>query len=111
MAKFLFLVFTRPVEGQEAEYNRWYTEEHLDDVLKAEGFTAAQRFRITPHKDTPPGMLPPYMAIYEIEGDDPQAALADLSRRARTALMPVSPALMEGAFQFIATPISERATA
>ena len=110
MAKFLFLVFSQPVEGQDAEYNRWYTEEHLADVLKAEGFTAAQRFSITPHKDTPAGMLPPYLAIYEIEGDDPQTALADLSRRARTPLMPVSPALQAGPLQFIATPISERAT-
>ena len=56
-------------------------------------------------------MLPPYMAIYEIEADDPQTALADLSRRSRTPLMPVSSALKEGALQFIATPISERATA
>jgi len=38
MAKYLLLVTSNPVEGRDAEYNRWYTEEHLRDVLKLDGF-------------------------------------------------------------------------
>lgn len=111
MAKFLFLVFTRPTDGQEAEFNRWYDEQHISDVLRAKGFTAAQRFRITPQMGTPEGVLPPYLAIYEIEGDDPQDSLADLISRSNTALMPISSALdTQGGVTFIATPVSERVT-
>lgn len=109
MAKFLFLVFTRPADGQEAEYNRWYDEQHLADVLRAKGFTAAQRYRLSPQMGTPEGAAPPYLAIYEIEGENPQESLADLISRANTALMPISPALdAAGGMTLIAEPITER---
>ena len=35
MATALLVVLTHPAEGKEDEYNRWYSEEHLDDVLAA----------------------------------------------------------------------------
>lgn len=112
MAKFLFLVFTKPVPGKDADYNKWYTEQHLGDVLKCKGFTAAQRFALSPAMATADGVLPPYLAIYEIEGEGTREALADLVSRANTALMPISEAMdATGGLQFIATPISERVTA
>ena len=40
------IVFTQPAAGQEAEYNRWYDEVHLGDVLEVDGFVAAQRFAL-----------------------------------------------------------------
>jgi len=38
------IVFTNPVEGRDDEYNDWYTNTHLPDVLKIPGITGAQRF-------------------------------------------------------------------
>ena len=107
MAKYLFLVFTTPQAGQDEQYNSWYNDEHLDDVLRAKGFTAAQRFQVAPQFGAPD--ILPYLSIYEIEADDPQAALADLSGRAGTAVMQISDALnSEASMTYLATPLTER---
>jgi hypothetical protein len=108
MTKHLFLVFTRPTPGREAEFNDWYDNEHLGDVLRVPGVTAAQRFRVAPQFTTP-DMLHGYLAIYEIEGDDPQAALAAISGAANTDAMHISDALdTAAALTFLAKPISRR---
>lgn len=68
------LVFSNPAPGQEEAYNRWYDEEHLDEVVAVPGFVAATRYRLDdaqlagqpecPHR---------YLAIYEFEGDAERA--------------------------------------
>jgi hypothetical protein len=58
----ILVVLTRPLPGRDEEYNRWYDERHLDDVLNViGGFTAARRF--TRIGDGPGWQ---YLAIYEI---------------------------------------------
>lgn len=67
------LVFSNSQAGQEAEFNRWYDEVHIPDVLRHSEATAAQRFRLSevqwnetgPHK---------YLAIYEFEVASKEAA-------------------------------------
>ena len=67
--KTYFLVFSNPIDGKEAEFNEWYTNVHLKEVVAIKGFKSAQRFVLTkeqqnenqPHK---------YLAIYEIENTD-----------------------------------------
>ncbi|MBI2165999.1 MAG: hypothetical protein HYU29_06305 [Chloroflexi bacterium] len=67
--------------AQEEEFNRWYNEIHVPDQLEVPGFTAARRYvRIMEDKDNPAWLAtelkaPKYLAIYEIEGDDPKAVL------------------------------------
>ena len=46
MAKHTFLVSTNPVEGKDKEYNEWYTNQHIPDVVSVPGIVAAQRFRL-----------------------------------------------------------------
>lgn len=85
-----FLVLTNPVEGREREYNTWYDNVHVPDVLKVPGVVAAQRFgRSIAGADPRYG----YMAIYELETDDPQAVIADIRSRAGTPAMEMSEAL------------------
>jgi hypothetical protein len=38
MPKHLMLVLTNPVEGKDAEYNEWYTNTHLPDILRWTAF-------------------------------------------------------------------------
>jgi hypothetical protein len=46
MPSALMVVGSNPVNPeQEAEFNRWYVEDHLGDVLAVAGFTAARRRR------------------------------------------------------------------
>lgn len=90
MARYAYTVFSHAVAGKEDEYNRWYSGQHLDDVLRVPGFVSAQRFKLALEDAAAPAQ---YLAIYEVETDDPQQALADLSARAGTPAMPISPAL------------------
>lgn len=92
MASYRFLVFTNATAGMEQEFERWYAERHLPDVLDVPGFVAAQRFRLV---DGGSGELAGfrYLAIYEVESDQPEATLAALRARAGTDAMVISPAL------------------
>jgi hypothetical protein len=78
MASHFLLVQSNPKEGRDAEYNDWYDQVHLHDVIKIPGFVAAQRFRVSGRMN---GEQPPfeYLAIYEIEAEDVDHALARLS--------------------------------
>ena len=68
MAKHMLLVFTNAADGKDDEFNRWYNEVHLVDVLAVDGFVAAQRFAL---KDMSGSASPHrYLAIYEVETDD-----------------------------------------
>ena len=90
MKHYVMTVFSNAVAGQEEEYNRWYNNQHLGDVLKIPGFVAAQRFKLAGTDANAPA---PYLAIYQVEADDAQQAMARLNERAGTEQMPMTPAL------------------
>ena len=81
-------VYSNPVEGREAEYNDWYDGVHITEVLEVDGFVGCQRFRVDPGTDGAPAR---YLAIYEIDSDDPAASFAAL--RAAVGDMTVSDAI------------------
>ncbi|MFN2536928.1 MAG: hypothetical protein ABR549_02105 [Mycobacteriales bacterium] len=82
MSRHLLLVASEPMAGQEAEFNTWYDDVHLPDVLQVPGFVRAERLIAAPSVH---GELPEhrYLAIYEIETDDLPRALAALREAAR----------------------------
>lgn len=90
MNKYCFVVFTTPVEGTDDEFNAWYNEQHLQDVLQVPGFVAAQRMRIP---DDATGLPGKYLALYQIETDDPNECLARLRAAVGTPAMLLSPTL------------------
>lgn len=89
MATHTLLVFSNPIEGREAEYNRWYDEQHLPDVLKVPGVSAAQRFRLGEGQKGDQR----YLAVYELNTNDAAAVTGELAKRAGTDAMPMSDAL------------------
>ena len=91
MAKHMFLVFSNPAPGRESDYNRWYDEVHLREVLSVPGFTGASRYRIAPQEGEAPEFG--YLAAYEIDADDPQPVLGELVHRAETGILDMSDAL------------------
>lgn len=63
----LLVVYTEPTTpGHEDAYNRWYTEEHLPDVLAVPGYVRATRFRAVPGECPIPQR---YLSLYELEVD------------------------------------------
>jgi hypothetical protein len=111
MAKYTFVVLTNPTAGKEAEYNKWYNEQHIPDVLNVPSFVAAQRFRLAEAQmsDTNPHR---YLALYEIETDDLPSALKELKARVGTADMVMSDAIdLKGVGAFIFEPVAEKVQA
>jgi len=93
MAKYVFVVMTNAAAGQEAEFNRWYDEEHLADVLKLPGMVSAQRFQVAAEEADNPRANLKFLTLYEIETDDLSRTQAALAAAAGTPAMPISPAL------------------
>ncbi len=72
MAKGIMLVESVPSSpDREDEYNTWYDEVHIPQLLTLDGIVAARRLR-------PVDGNGPYVAIYELEGDDLQAILDNM---------------------------------
>ncbi|ADP83485.1 DUF4286 family protein [Pseudofrankia inefficax] len=67
---------------QDAAFNKWYDEDHLPEMLAVAGFTAARRYRLRatgPIKA--PDSVQGYLAVYEVEADDLDAALVAMRSR------------------------------
>ena len=77
MTKALWLVHTHPVEGKEDEYNDWYDNTHVKDLLQVPGILSAVRYETV----NPGEGRPHYLAVYEIDADDPSAVLAEVQAR------------------------------
>lgn len=71
--KFIQIVFSNPLDGRDDEFNRWYDDVHIPDLLAIPGMLSAQRFTLKDagiyHMEG--GMVPEqrYAIIYEMEGD------------------------------------------
>jgi hypothetical protein len=79
------VVLTNAAEGREDEFNEWYDNTHINEILAIPGMESGQRFRLPGE----PGPNQPYryLTIYEIETDDLDAVwarLADPSGRVRS---------------------------
>lgn len=101
----LLLVFTNPTPGDEAEFNRWYQEVHLKEVLEVPGFVGAQRFELTDAQLSDEKRDHRFLAIYEVEGDP-----AEAFERLQAAVpdMDMSPTLADDTFTSHFTAIGER---
>lgn len=97
------MVFTSPSDGQDSEYNEWYTNTHVPEVLEIPGIVAAQRWKVADQ----PGELPAhrYLAIYELDERPAADVIAALVAAAPT--MSMSPAL-GGAQMVLYEPLTGR---
>lgn len=111
MSKHLLIVMTNPSEGREGEFNDWYSNVHLPDVLKIPGIVAAQRYGLSPVQRMTPPLPWTYFAIYEIETNDLQATIEALGNRSGTELMPISDAMDANRQAFVVHAITDRVTA
>ena len=62
--KQIAVVLTEPVEGREAEYNDYYENLHLDEVIATTGWISAQRFKLTDQQGVACAL--PYLALQEV---------------------------------------------
>jgi hypothetical protein len=101
MGRHVFVVFSEPAEDQEEEYNDWYSNTHIHDLLKIPGLVRASRYVLSEGvvSSTGPNASPSapsgqkYLALYEIEADDVSYVPDAIMELGRSGQMPLHPAL------------------
>lgn len=72
--KFLRVVMMDVDPEYEEEFNRWYNEEHLPQLVKVPGALSGRRYKVVPFLEEYGkkgfGRIPKYMTIYEHESID-----------------------------------------
>lgn len=91
MGKFLMVVTSGAKEGREKDYNDWYDNTHIHDICSIPGVKSGKRYDAI--ATTPNPQPAPYLAIYEIEADDPGSVLGEMMRRSEAGEMSMSDAL------------------
>ncbi len=80
MPKGIIYVETMPASpDREAEYHKWYNDTHLAQILSVDGIVSARRF-------APTNGNGPFVAIYELDCDDLDAAAQQMGGLALTGL-------------------------
>jgi hypothetical protein len=90
MPKGIMVVQSSPAEGREGEYNEWYSQTHIPQLLEIPGFVSARRFRVSGEQQSPGHQ---YLAVYELEADDLGEAVAELRSRSASGKTDRSDAL------------------
>jgi hypothetical protein len=108
VALYRLVSFSNSQPGRDDEFNDWYNDVHLPDVLKVTGFTAAQRFKLSGLQRGGESAKHKYLTVYEIDTDDIAAVMKELSQRVGTELMPLSGALADERCAFLFEPITDR---
>jgi hypothetical protein len=110
MANHLLVVLSNAQDGADEQFNRWYTETHLGDILTLPGYSAAQRFKLSETQLSGDDLPYRYLAIYEVDADDVASAAESL--RSNTGSMVIDPALDRArTVAWFYTPITERVEA
>jgi hypothetical protein len=91
MPKGILVVESGPAEGREDDYNDWYSNTHIPEILQVPGFISANRYRVTDPAHS--GGKATYLAVYELEADDLSAPPAALRARAEAGQSTSSDAL------------------
>lgn len=91
MARYKMVVLSNPTEGREAEYNEWYQNVHLKEVVTLPGIKSAQRYRLALKLGERDAY--PYLAVYDIETDDVDSVLREFIDASENNRLTMSDAL------------------
>jgi len=89
----ILLVQTNPVSPErELEFNEWYDRVHVPQVLSnVDGITGATRFVVAASSPTAPAHR--YLAVYEIEADEPGEVVRSLGEAMAAGTLDVTDAI------------------
>jgi len=83
--RYAYLVMADPFPGREFEFNDFYQNVHMGDLVQLPGWTGAQRFRLVPEV-TPRNIKPLYRRGNLIIWDQEATGLEELRRDANAAI-------------------------
>lgn len=94
MARSLLLVHSNPAQGHEAEFDEWFVQHHLADVVALEGFRAGTFLRKADFQRNSAGLAHPFrnLAVYELD-DPPDTGVQALDAASRLGALRLNPSL------------------
>jgi len=110
LADYALIVFTRPMPGRDAEFNAFYNQKHMPDVIRVPGFVSGQRFEMVSNESHNLD-IPPYLVIYEFRSFDLNATIAEIMRRAKTGITRTSSSFSPDAMVYYFAPLGPRVLA
>jgi hypothetical protein len=110
-AQHVFLAFTNPVEGREADFNAWYESAHLPELLRyGKGFAGGRRYHLEAVGGAAPIRPWNYLALYVLENDDPASLSKGWIVEGAPKLTPFTGLLHDDHAGWIYTPCTPRFT-
>jgi hypothetical protein len=82
------IVLAKAKVGRDADLTRWYVRQHMPDMLRIPGFSAARLFRAI--KTPESGFT--FYAEFEMRTEDLAQSLAEMVARQNTPLLPFTDA-------------------
>lgn len=71
--RILQFVYSNPRPGREDEFNDWYENVHIPDILAVPGVVSARRYKLRETEITHQSGMPlpdhTYVCVYEVEGE------------------------------------------
>jgi epsilon-lactone hydrolase len=95
MPRFHYTILSRALPGREEEFVSWYRDQHIADVCRMPGVIGGELFRMDFQRVYDLDAAPQWtlMAIYELEGDHPEAIIDSLRAASGSAQMPACAAI------------------
>ncbi|SFF96295.1 hypothetical protein SAMN05518801_104193 [Novosphingobium sp. CF614] len=87
MARFHIVFNTAAKPGRGEEYSEWCRVQHFPDIMRVPGLVSAKRFKVMGKGGEDQDR---FVAILEVECDDPRDVMREIGRRNGTPEMPGS---------------------
>jgi|EndMetStandDraft_4_1072995.scaffolds.fasta_scaffold330069_2 hypothetical protein len=91
MAKYIMAVYSNAQPGRDADYMDWYKNIHLADICRIPGVKGGHVYEAVPASPVKPAAT--YLAIYDLEVDDPASVLQEMGRMGQAGEMRMTDAI------------------
>jgi hypothetical protein len=80
MPRYLLIALNGPTAGKddEAEYNRWFDDIHVPDLMAVDGVSSVRRYKV----EVQSRVDQPYMCVTEVEAESAAALMKELAKKA-----------------------------
>jgi hypothetical protein len=91
VANYVMAVYSNAQPGRDADYMNWYENVHVKEICTIKGVTEGHVYQILPTSPAKPNTT--YMAIYELDVDDPMSVMAEIGRKSQAGEMTMTDAI------------------
>jgi hypothetical protein len=106
MAQCKLIALTTPIPGREQNYHDWYNNVHLPEIVNGMGCQGAQRFELVAKMIGTDANQ--FLAIYDIETDDPEGFMAKMGAFAQSGGMTPSDSTGDAGYSAFFRAIGDR---